>query len=60
MEQTSKLRKLNDRKDNLEERLQKGGNATLQDAQLEADLLDTQISLIDTYVADVKAHKATL
>jgi hypothetical protein len=60
VEQVSKLRRLNDRKDNLEDRLRKSGNAALLDTQLEAGLLDAQITLIDTYVADVTAHKATL
>jgi len=55
-----KLRRLNDRKDNLEERLRKGGAAALLDTELDAALLIAQITEIDAYLAAIAAHKATL
>jgi hypothetical protein len=55
-----KLRRLNDRKDNLEERLRKGGAAALLDTELDAALLAAQITEIDAYIAAIAAHKATL
>jgi hypothetical protein len=55
-----KLRRLNDRKDNFEERLRKGGAAALLDTELDAALLVAQITEIDAYLAAITAHKATL
>ncbi len=56
----SKLRRLNDRKDNLEDRLKKGGSASLLETELDNTLLGLQITEIDNYVAAVIAQKATL
>lgn len=56
----NKLRRYNDKRDNLLERLQKGGAAALLDAELDAALLTTQITEIDTYLGEVAAQKATL
>lgn len=56
----SKLRRLNDRKDNLEERLQKGGAALLLDTELENSLLQLQVAEIDAYIAAVTARKGAL
>jgi hypothetical protein len=56
----SKLRRLNDRKDNLEERLQKGGAAALLDAELDAQLLTVQVTEVDVFLAAVAARKAEL
>jgi hypothetical protein len=56
----SKLRRLNDRKDNLDERLLKGGNASLLDTELDAQLLQVQIAEIDVYLAAVATRKAAL
>ncbi len=55
-----RLRRLNDRKDNLEERLEKGGTAALLDAELDAELIATQITAIDAFIATVNTHKASL
>jgi len=55
-----RLRRLNDRKDNLEERLHKGGPASLLDTELDAALYSVQIAEIDAYIAAINAHKATL
>jgi len=54
------LGRLNDRKDNLEERIQKGGAALLLDTEIDAALLAVQIAEIDAYIAAINAHKATL
>jgi hypothetical protein len=56
----SKIRRLNDQKENLEERLESGGNATLLDDELDAGLIRAQIAEIDTYVSVVNTRKAAL
>lgn len=56
----SRLRRLNDRKDNLEDQLKNSGAAALIDAELGAKLLEIQVTEIDNFIADVSAHKATL
>jgi hypothetical protein len=56
----NKLRRLNDRKDNLSERLQKTGAAALLDTELETALLQAQIEQIDLFLAAVAARKAAL
>jgi hypothetical protein len=56
----NKLRRLNDRKDNLNERLQKGGSAALLDTELDAGLLKAQLAEIDVFLAAVLARKAEL
>jgi DNA repair protein RadC len=56
----SKLRRLNDRKENLEERLQKTGAAALLDTELNAALLATQVVEINTYVTAITTRKGEL
>jgi hypothetical protein len=56
----NKLRRFNDKKDNLTERLQKGGTAALLDTELDAGLLAAQLTEIDLYLAAIATHKATL
>ncbi len=56
----SKIRRLNDQKENLEERLESGGNAALLDDELDAGLLRAQIIEIDTYVSALNTRKAAL
>jgi hypothetical protein len=56
----NKLRRLNDRKDNLTERLQKTGAAALLDTELENALLQAQIDQIELFVAAIAARKAAL
>lgn len=58
--QVSRLRKLNDRKDNLEERLLNGGNVSLLDSSLDATLLASQLTEINGYIAAINARKGTL
>ena len=60
VEMLSKLRRLNDRKENLEERLQKGGAAALLNTELDAELLKLQIAAIDSFVTEVEARKTAL
>lgn len=55
-----KLRRLNDRKENLNERMQKGGNVALLDTELDSALIAQQMTAIDAYIAAVNAQKATL
>jgi hypothetical protein len=56
----SKIRRLNDQKDNLEERLESGGNAALLDDELDAGLTRAQIAEIDAYIAEVNTRKTAL
>ena len=56
----NKLRRLNDRKDNLAEHLQKTGAAALLDIELETAMLEAQIGEIDLFLAAVAARKAAL
>ncbi len=56
----SKLRRLNDRKDNLEERLQKTGAAALLDTELNAALLASQVVEINSYISAVTTRKGEL
>lgn len=56
----SKLRRLNDRKENLEERLQKTGAAALLDTELNAALLAAQVVEIDNYIGAVTTRKGEL
>lgn len=55
-----KLRRLNDRKDNLVERQLKGGNVSLPDYELEASLAQKQVLEITAYLDEVAARKAVL
>jgi hypothetical protein len=56
----SKLRRLNDRKENLEERLLKGGSAALLDTELDAGLLAAQVIEIDLFITAINTRKAEL
>lgn len=56
----SKIRRLNDQKDNLEERLENGGNAALLDDELDAGLLRAQIAEIDAYIAAVNTRRTAI
>ena len=55
-----KLRRLNDRKENLTERMQKGGNIALLDTELDATLIASQLVEIDTYIAVINTRKSSL
>jgi hypothetical protein len=57
---TSKLRRLNDRKENLEDRLKKSGAASLLESELETALINIQLTELDSFVTAVTARKATL
>ncbi|HSC54260.1 MAG TPA: hypothetical protein VLC98_11580 [Phnomibacter sp.] len=56
----STIRRLNDRKENLEERKTKTGNLALLDNELEQSRNSLQITEIDGFIAAVEVHKATL
>jgi hypothetical protein len=56
----SKLRRLNDRKDNLEDRLKKGGSVDLLETELDNTLLGLQIAELDNYLAAITARKTAL
>jgi len=56
----SKLRRLNDRKDNLVERQQKGGNVSLLDFELDAALAAKQVDEITAYITAIATRKAAL
>jgi hypothetical protein len=56
----NKLRRLNDRKDNLNERLQKGGSPALLDTELDAGLIKAQLAEIDVFLAAVLTRKSEL
>ncbi|MCW3091744.1 MAG: hypothetical protein JWP81_2813 [Ferruginibacter sp.] len=56
----SKLRRLNDRRDNLLERQQKGGNVALLDYELDAALADKQLNEITAYMTAISTRKAAL
>jgi len=53
----SELRRLNDRRENLEETVQKSGNASLMNLELTNSLLTIQVSEIDLYTAAVEDRK---
>ena len=48
-EMVSKLRRLNDRRENLEERIQKGGTASLLDTELDAELISKQLAEVSVF-----------
>ncbi len=56
----SKLRRLNDRRDNLLDNLSNEGGAGLLDAALEVQLLQLQLAEIDKYIDAVNDRKAAL
>jgi len=56
----SRLRRLNDRRENLEDSLKRGGSAALLDAELEAGLLVAQIAEIDAYLTAIATRRDAL
>jgi predicted nucleic acid-binding Zn-ribbon protein len=56
----SKIRRLNDRKDNLEERLAKSGSAGLLLMQLRKGIAEAQLAELNTFITGVTARKAAL
>jgi len=56
----SKLRRLNDQKDNLSDRLTNTGSYGLLDSALNLQLIQLQINEIESYITLVTNHKATL
>ena len=57
---TDQLRRLNDKKCNLEARLRDAGSAALPDTELDAGLLQAQVAEIEAYIAEMEARKAAL
>jgi len=59
-EMGSKLRKLNDRKENLEERAAKVGTTGLLLTEMERGMLEKQVEELGVFIAAVTARKAAL
>ena len=55
-----KIRRLNDRKDNLNERIAKSGNSGLLMMQLRKGLADAQVAALDAFITGVTARKAAI
>ncbi len=51
----SKIRRLNDRKENLEERIGKSGNSGLLLMQMQRSLAEKQVKELNTFIKDVEA-----
>ncbi|MES2649246.1 MAG: hypothetical protein V4717_20375 [Bacteroidota bacterium] len=56
----NKIRKLNDRKENLEESLAKTGSTGLLLTQLQRGMLEKQVAEIDLFVTAVETRKAAI
>lgn len=56
----SKIRRLNDRKDNLEERLSKTGSVGLLMTEMHRGLIEKQVAEITAFITAVEARKAAL
>jgi hypothetical protein len=56
----SKIRRLNDKKDNLNERIAKSGNSGLLQIQLRKGLAEAQVAELNTFITWVTAWKAAL
>ena len=56
----SKLRRLNDQKENLEERLAKGGTTAFLETELDAELSRKQVEEIDAFIATINQRKSEL
>ena len=54
------IRRLDDKKGNLEARIRDNGNAALLDTQLDSGLLEAQVAEIDTYIAALQTRKAAI
>jgi predicted nucleic acid-binding Zn-ribbon protein len=55
-----KIRRLNDRKDNLNERIAKSGNSGLLLVQLRKGLADAQVAALDAFITGVNARKTAI
>ena len=56
----SRIRKLNDRKENLEERLSKTGSTGLLLTELQRGMLEKQVAEMDVFNTAIEARKAAL
>jgi len=56
----SQLRKLNDRKANLEESIENGSAGSLLEDELDKGLLNIQVGEIDSFITEVTTRKAAL
>lgn len=56
----SKVRRLNDQRENLEERLEKGGTTAFLETELDAELSRKQVEEIDAFIASINQRKAEL
>lgn len=59
-EMQSKLRRLNDQRENLEERLEKAGAPAYLETELQAELSKKQVIEIDAFIASINQRKAEL
>ena len=60
MQETDKIRRLNDRKDNLNERIAKSGNSGLLLVQLRKGLAEAQVGELDAFITGVTARKVAI
>jgi hypothetical protein len=56
----SKIRKLNDRKENLEERLSQSGSTGLLLTEMERGIIEKHVTELDTFITAVTTRKAAL
>jgi predicted nucleic acid-binding Zn-ribbon protein len=56
----SRIRRLNDRKENLEERVSNTGNTGLLLIEMRKGLADKQVEALNSFIAGVEARKAAL
>jgi hypothetical protein len=59
-EMQSKVRRLNDQKENLEERLEKAGAAAFLDTELQTELSKKQVEEIDAFITSINQRKTEL
>ena len=59
-ELVSKVRRLNDQRENLEERLEKAGAPAYLETELQAELSKKQVLEIDAFIAAINERKAAL
>lgn len=59
-EMASKIRRLNDRKDNLEERISKSGNSGLLLMEMQRGMLEKQVTELTSFIDVVGVRKAAL
>jgi hypothetical protein len=60
MQEPDKIRRLNDRKDNLNERIAKSGNSGLLLVQLRKGLAEAQVGELDAFITGVTARKVAI